>query len=97
MHRTTTEYASNKRIVIYQPYTEARGNKTRIATDVSIAAKKTTLWYELDTQYASWVNLETADTQLVALLIFAMINNLDIVIDGTVSEKIVLQCHTLLP
>jgi len=81
---------------IRQPYIKRKGNKSRLCSDVTWGDRRRTLWFEVENEYAECFCAERIDGFLVALLPFAMMENLNIHSDGYVSEKLLYHLKTIL-
>ena len=81
---------------IRQPYIKRTGNKSRLCSDISWGDRSRTLWFEVENEYDECLCTERIDGFLVALLPFAMIENLNIHSEGYVSERLLYQLKTIL-
>jgi hypothetical protein len=85
-----------KVLEIRQPYIKRIGNKSRLCSDISWGDRSRTLWFEVEREYEECLCTERIDSFVVALLPYAMIENLNIHSDGYVSEKLLYQLKTIL-
>ena len=88
-------FLNMKVLEIRQPYIKRTGNKSRLCSDISWGDRSRTLWFEVEREYEECLCTERIDSFLVALLPYAMIENLNIHSDGYVSEKLLYQLYTL--
>jgi hypothetical protein len=70
--------------------------KSRLCADIHWRSRTRSLWFEVDHKYEEYLSTERADAFLVALLPFAMLNNLNMRVDASVSEKLIYQVKTIL-
>ena len=89
-------FLNMKVLEIRQPYIKRIGNKSRLCSDISWGDRSRTLWFEVESEYEECLCTERIDSFLVALLPYAMIENLNIHSDGYVSEKLLYQLKTIL-
>lgn len=70
----------------------------RLVTQFSYKNKTETLWYSFSKEYKEYLVSENSDAAVVSLLLFAMKNNEDIIIEGKISAKLFYQLnHYLIP
>jgi hypothetical protein len=81
---------------IRQPYIKRTGNKSRLCSDITWGDRRRTLWFEVENEYNECFCTERIDGFLVALLPFALMENLNIHSDGYVSEKLLYHLKTIL-
>ena len=81
---------------IRQPYIKRTGNKSRLCSDISWGDRSRTLWFEVENEYDECLCTERIDGFLVALLPFAMLENLNIHSEGYVSERLLYHLKTIL-
>jgi len=72
---------------ISKPELILQNDKLFYRVNVHFCEKNETLWFSLNKEYADLVS-DRSDAPLVALLIPAMLHGEDIIIEGTISEKI---------
>lgn len=84
------------KIKIETSYIKRTGRRSRLCADVQWNNRCRTLWFEVESEFEEYLCYERADGFLIALLPFAMINNLDIEVNGCVSEKLLYQLKSLL-
>lgn len=62
--------------------------KSRLCALFTLEGASTEIWYEVDDIYRDGLCTERSDTFLVALLPYLMKNNIDVVLEGKVSERL---------
>ena len=77
-------------------YIKKIGNRSRLCSEISWGSRRRTLWYEVDSEYEECLCQERLDGFLVALLPFAMIENLDIRSQGYASERLLYKLKNIL-
>lgn len=83
-------------IEIGEVYIKRIGDKSRCCSNITWGNRIKTLWYEVESKYEECLCTERIDAFLVALLPFAMLENLDIHSKGYVSEKLLYQLKTIM-
>lgn len=79
------------------PFIRQDKGRTQLVAEISETGKQPyELWYETADEYGRYFVSDRIDAFLVALLPYAMQNSLDILSDGTVSEKLELQISKFL-
>jgi hypothetical protein len=81
---------------IGEAYIKRIGDKSRLCSNISWGNRNRTLWFEVESEYEGCLSTEKNDGFLVALLPFAMMENLNIHSEGFVSEKLLYQLKTIL-
>jgi len=81
---------------IGEAYIKRIGDKSRLCSNISWGDRTRTLWFEVESEYDECLCTERIDGFLVALLPFAMINNLNIHSEGHVSGRLLYQLQTIL-
>jgi len=81
---------------IRQPYTKKIGDRSRLCSDIAWGDRSRTLWFEVENEYEECFCTERIDGFLVALLPFAMMENLNIHSEGYASEKLLYHLKTIL-
>lgn len=77
-------------------YIKRIGEKSRLCADIRWSNRSRTLWFEVEREFENYLCYERADGFLIALLPFAMINNLDIEVEGNISERLLYQLKNIL-
>jgi hypothetical protein len=85
-----------KTLEIGEAYIKRIGDKSRLCSNISWGDRARTLWFEVEREYEECLCTERIDGFLVALLPFAMIENLNIHSMGCVSERLLYQIKTIL-
>src|SRR5512136_2283511 len=81
---------------IGEAYIKRIGDKSRLCSNISWGDRNRTLWFEVEREYEECLCTEKIDGFLVALLPFAMMENLNIHSGGSVSERLLYQLKTIL-
>jgi hypothetical protein len=81
---------------IGEAYIKRIGDKSRLCSNISWGDRSRTLWFEVESEYEDCLCTERIDGFLVALLPFAMIENLNINTEGYVSERLLYQLKNIL-
>ena len=76
-----------KDIIVSKPYISSENNKCYLNSDISINGKKKKLWVCVDNEYKEYLDLETSDAFLLALIPYALRTNHDIVMEFPVSDE----------
>ena len=71
------------------------GDKSRLCSNINWGDRNRTLWFEVEREYEEYLCIERIDSFLVALLPFAMMENLNIHSEGYVSERLLYQLKTI--
>lgn len=85
-----------KKIKLEASYIKRKEGRSRLCSDVQWNNRSRTLWFEVEREFEEFLCYERADGFLTALLPFALLNNLDIEVDGYISERLLYQFNTLL-
>lgn len=75
-------------IRIQSPHTAICNGKARVSSQIVFPDKTQDLRFECDAAFADHLSPETCDGFLVAVLLIAMRNGFDVVVDGKVSSKL---------
>jgi len=73
---------------IKRPHIQINGPKTRLVADFTASGLPHQLWYELPSQFGFWFAADRSDGFVVGLLLQAMERGEDIVVEGTISAKL---------
>lgn len=76
-----------KDIVASKPYISSDNNTCYLNSDISINGKIKKLWVSVDNNYKQYLDLETSDAFLLALIPYAIRTNHDIVMEYPVSDE----------
>lgn len=77
-------------------FIEQLEDKVRICSNIKTDSIEYKLWYEIDEKYKEYVLMERLDAFLVAILPYAIKRELDIIVEGKVSERLYYQLNTYL-
>jgi hypothetical protein len=75
-------------IIIRQPVLSIHDQRARLAADIDFSGEKKRLWFECDAAYADKFSVETCDGFLVAILVAAMREGKDIIVEGPLSSRL---------
>ncbi len=83
-------------LIIGKPKIEKLDNRARLCSEISEKGKPSyTLWFETDARYINYLT-DSADTFIVAILPYAMSNNLNISAEAKMSKKLCFQLNEIL-
>lgn len=82
------EIKNNGLLIIHPPAISVGDGITRISANLESPLGVEQLWYEVKSEYSHWISNETSDAFLVAILIYAMKNKLNIHVKGSVSSRL---------
>lgn len=76
-------------LIINKPeLVEMENGKVRAQSLIITQEGERVLWFELDAKYKDGLTLDRLDAFVVAMLFYAMKNNLELVVDGPISNKL---------
>ena len=75
-------------LIIGKSYLERTGGSTRLCADLTVGARRTTLWFAVDSAREEWLALGRADPFVMALLPGAMRGGHEIVCEDPMSERL---------
>lgn len=84
----------NKQLIINEPYIQETGSGVRLCSDIELPGEVRTMYFEVESKWARYLNVNTSDAFLVGLLNFAMTKGLDIVCKVPVNERLIYQIRT---
>lgn len=83
-------------LIISKPKIEKVGDRARLCSEICEKGKQPyTLWFDVDAQYADYLT-DSADAFVVAMLPYAMNNNLNISAEAKMSKKLCFQLNEIL-
>lgn len=69
-------------------WTESENGTVRAQCSVETRVGERLLWYELDAKYKDYLTLDRLDAFVAGLILFAMLNKEEIIVDGPISNKL---------
>lgn len=86
----------NSKIIISNSYREIEENAIKICANIYSDKPEYKLWFEIEKKYEAFISDEKQDAFVVAILPYAVKKELDIVVEGKISEKLCYQLNTYL-
>ncbi len=83
-------------ILIRKPYIEQKGNKSFLYSNITIKNKNYKMFFSVNKEYEKYLVDDRSDAFIVALLTYAMKENLDIISEAPVSRKLLYQLNQYL-
>ncbi len=83
-------------ILIKKPYIEQKGNKSFLYSNITIKNKNYKMFFSVNKEYGNYLVDDRSDAFIVALLTYAMKENLDIISEAPVSRKLLYQLNQYL-
>ncbi|MEY8337954.1 hypothetical protein AALB16_07965 [Lachnospiraceae bacterium 62-35] len=83
------------KLVIGKPYILEKGSQIKLCANININEEKHVLYYEIDKIYKEYLCSERSDAFLISLIQYAMANNLNIIWNTPVTERLEYQLRTI--